>query len=231
MNNYLNVYNACLNKKYHNSNLELVLNDLYNLVSNAEDWIMLSSLTDPDVVNSIRSKIMETYLAMIQKMIRRNKIEDFKYNIDLALSLRMDVRLIPKFFDLLFFSNELLKNDFDINQISNYRYIIEMLLTYNVNYYLYNNNKLLDYVRTALNYLEDNKREYNIFLPSIILYCLIKNYDNNKYIEMLNYSFKYYSQLIDFINMYDDYHHMDELYDLALERIDTNFDFDSLIIK
>ena len=73
--------------------------------------------------------------------------------------------------------------------------------------------------------------ECNDYIPSILLYCLMHNYSQEKYIEMLEYSFKNYDQLNDFINMYDDYHHMDELYDLAVKRIDANFDFNRRVIK
>ena len=238
-NDYLKIYNDCLNKKYKNPDLEPLLNSLYILIQNAEDWVMRCSyfLCYPNGLDPIRSKIMRIYIAMIKKMIRKNKCEDFKNNINLAFDIRIDARLIPLYFNLLFFSDELFKKElkkdpnYIIRKESNYRYIINMLLINDGYYYQYKNNRLLESVRIALDYLRENKTECNDYIPSIILYCLMHEYSQEKYIEMLEYSFKYYDQLNDFINMYDDYHHMDELYDLVLKRIDANFDFNSIVIK
>ena len=241
MNDYLKIYNECLNRDYKNHDLEPLLNALYILISNAEDWVMQYSyfLCYPKGTDPVREKIMRLYLSMIKKVIRKNKCGELQTGIYLSLSLNLDARLIPLYFDLLFFSDEIFKKEikknpnYIIRRDSNYRYIVNKLLIMDGNYSYYrgSNYRLLEDTATALDYLRKYKMECNIFIPSIIIYCIVHNYDNKKYIEMLEYSFKYYDQLNDYINMHDDYHHMDELYDLALKRIDVNYDFDSRVIK
>ncbi len=66
------------------------------------------------------------------------------------------------------------------------------------------------------------EKNTNSLIPNIILYCIMKNYDSDKLIKMIDYSFLHLNELYDYIALNDDDDHDFELCLTVMENIENN---------
>ena len=98
---------------------------------------------------------------------------------------------------------------------------------------LYSASKLKDtnlfsYINDFLEYkivckiYSNNELDNNVFIPSIVLYCLKNNISNEEFINMVNRSVDNYEKLLNYLELNDDKKHDYELNQMVITKLVNN---------
>ena len=223
------LYDSIINREFNNKELGPVINELYRIFDYYDDFMLktasykcndLIKVNDEDKISFVIR-----ILPIIKKIINNNLLKSFKDITNYMIIYNVSASYIPIFLNLIYFPNDYLdfknKNDKEITKIiESSLFIIEQLLIFDAYNYSKYKFSLLELRNNYYEYTWNNKKDdYNGFIPSIILFCLEHNFDNNKLINMLDFSYNSYEDLCNYMLLNDDLVHSSELYFYVINKI------------
>ena len=211
MEDYIKIYNECLNRNYHNEKIEPIINNLYDIVNHYNRDIKDSSnAVYPEETkkyyDNVRKSTMDDLLNVFNIIIEKNNYHDLNEVIAFAFELDLDWTVITNYLNVIYnlesFDKE---NNFDCDmvmmEVTNKVCSNEIEGNYSFPFYqLISCYKKYDMVVNNNNIKSEIKRFFNRYSVTILYYFYLNNYDveelEKMYDDILNH-FEYYISIFE----------------------------------
>ena len=211
MEDYIKIYEECLNRSYHNEKLGPIINNLYDIVNYYDSDIRESSTYCNNKVtnktyDNIRKSTMEDLLNIFDIIIEKNNYHDLGEVIAFAFELKLDWTTIAEYLNIIYnleyFDKENnincdmvmmeIKSKVDSNKIEgNYNFPFYQMISCYKKYDITVNN----IINKSL-----VKRFFNRYSITILYYFYLKNRDAQElekmYDDIIN-NFDYYISIFE----------------------------------
>ena len=218
MENYIKIYDECLNRSYHNEKLEPIINYLYDIVNYYDKDIKENSM-DGSIVdftnfyNNTKRFTMEDLLSVFNVIIEKNNYHDLGEVIAFAFELDFDWTEITVFLNVIYnlecFDKE---NSIDCDMlmldVSTKVHTKELNDNYSFSFYqMISCYKKYDLMINNSNIKTEIIRFFNRYSITILYYFYLMNYDARELEEMYDdiiNDFEYYISIFEmnYIDMY-----------------------------
>ena len=211
MEDYVKIYEECLNRSYHNEKLETIISCLYDIVNHYDKAIKedsnASTMEDyKKHYSNIRRSIMEDLLIIFNIIIEKNNYKDLNEVIAFAFELNIDWAFINDYLNVIYnLENFDKENNFDCDMVMvEIRSKIgcnEMNDNYSFPFYkMLSCYKRYDIMVNNSNIKSEIKRFFNRYSLAILYYFYLKNYDVQElekiYVNIIN-NFDYYISIFE----------------------------------
>ena len=211
MEDYIKIYEECLNRSYHNEKIEPIINNLYDIVNYYDRDIKESSTAiiqkkKKKYYDNIRKSTMDDLLNVFNIIIEKNNYYDLNEVIAFAFELDLDWTVITNYlnviYNLEYFDKE---NNFECDMVmmnvTNKVNNNEMKSNYNFPFYqLISCYKKYDIFVNNNNIKSEIKRFFNRYSVTILYYFYLNNYDvqelEKMYDDIINH-FEYYISIFE----------------------------------
>ena len=235
----IRLYDKLLNNEDINDNLKPIQKELHNIIDYINEFILrlpaYKNYNYVDIKDTDKLIIMYRLYPVIEKIITNNYIDSFKKINFFMLNSRVSGAYIADYLMLVYFPEDCFKiNENDKEELKStlerLLFLIEQLMIVEAYDYLETDIKLFRLINQTLDYEWHNYvGMYNAFIPSIILFSLKNNYDLDKLIKMLEYSYTHYDELSNFMELNDDNMHDLELYMDVMNKINEGINCKQII--
>lgn len=218
MENYVKIYDECLNRNYHNEKLKPIISYLYDIVnhydrdikenctaSNMEDFLKY--------YNNTKKYFIEDLLMIFNVIIDKNNYYDLDKVIAFAFKLNLDYTAITNYlnaiYNLEYFDKEdSIERDMFMIDVETKVRSNELNDNYNFLFYqMMSCYKKYDLMINNSNIKHEIKRFFNRYSVTILYYFYLNNYDVSElekmYDDIIN-NFEYYISIFEmnYIDMY-----------------------------
>ena len=235
----IKLYDKLLNKEDINDNLKPIEKELRNIIDYINNFMLMlpayKNRRSIEVKDEDKLILMYKLMPVINKIIENNYIDSFKNINFFMLNSRVSGTYISEYLTLVFFPEESFKIDENDKEefkhtLERYLFVIEQLMIVEAYDYKETDIKLFRLINKTLDYEWHNYvGMYNAFIPSIILFSIKNNYEIDKLIKMLDYSFSHYDELSNFMELNDDNMHDFELYMNVMNKINEGISSKQMI--
>ena len=185
-----------------------------------------------EIFNSEDDKIafMDQILETAKKVFDKWGYLSLKHISFIIMNERISNNGVNDLLLLTFFPEECFKSEDEKEKIETYNkylYLIETLIIYEDGYSasLLKDTKLFNYINEYLEYkyvckvYSYDELANNVFIPSIILYCLKNNLSHEEFINMVNKAIDNYEKLLNYLELNDDKKHDFELNQMLINKL------------
>ena len=218
MENYIKIYDECLNRSYHNEKLEPIISYLYDIVNYYDKDIKENSM-DGSIVdftnfyNNTKRFTMEDLLSVFNVIIEKNNYHDLGEVIAFAFKLNLDYTAITDYlnaiYNLEYFDKEdSIERDMFMIDVETKVRSNELNDNYNFLFYqMMSCYKKYDTMINNSNIKTEIIRFFNRYSITILYYFYLMNYDARELEEMYDdiiNNFEYYISIFEmnYIDMY-----------------------------
>lgn len=193
----------------------------YDIISYAEGISCYSHSLNSD---DDRVEFMNNILDTASRIKDINKLPNLRYISYLIMNERISVDCINYLLLLTFFPEECFKSKNkkeDLDKYEKYLYIIETLLIYEDIYSssMLTDTKLFNYINEFLEFKIHQKDYNNVFIPSILLYCLKNDISIEEFFNIISKANDRYEELINYLELNNDNMHDYELNQLVISKL------------
>ncbi len=198
MEDYIKIYNECLDRKYHNEKLEPIINYLYDIVNHYNRDIKDSSKAvypeeTKKYYDNVRKSTMEDLLNVFNIIIEKNNYYDLKEVLAFAFELNIEWTTIAEYLNVIYnLENFDKENNLECDMVM-------MDVTNRVN-----NNEMKSNYSFPFYQLLSCYKKYDIFVNNNINKSLVKRFFNRYSITILYYFYLKNRDAQELEKMYDD---------------------------
>lgn len=211
MEDYIKIYEECLNRSYHNEKIEPIINNLYDIVNHYDRDIKESNTaTNKEesikYYNNVKRNKMSDLLMISNVIIDMNNYHDLDEVIAFAFELDLDWTEITNYLNVIYnLENFEKENNFECDMVmmdvtnkvnnneieGNYNFPFYQLISCYKKYDIFVNNNAMK---------SDIKRFFNRYSVTILYYFYLKNYNveelEKMYDDIINH-FEYYISIFE----------------------------------